>query len=74
MLADKIIRKQADKLNTALGMSEGTFIPLNTIEKIALAEPGSKLMVNEKEIVVTMSIRGLAKILFDKIKNKPTIK
>lgn len=65
---DKVIRFQADRLNGVLGMELGDFIPQCYIELILNTPVGSTINVNNRDVVVTMSMKGLCSILLNKIK------
>ncbi len=64
---DKVIRIQGDKLCESLGYEPGTKIKLETIKQIATATFGDTIILDGKEIKLTMHMIGVAKILLEKI-------
>ena len=64
----KVIRIQGDKLCESLGYAPGTKIKLETIKQIASATFGDTIILDGKELKLTMHMIGVAKILLEKIK------
>ena len=66
MTSDKVIRIQADRLDEAIGLARGEFIPLDYIRKIAEAEPGTTVKLGPHDVPITMAMKGIAIILLKK--------
>ena len=64
---DKVTRIQGDKLCGYLGLEPGTKIELDVIKQIATATFGESIILDGKEVKLSMHMIGVAKILLEKI-------
>ena len=64
----QVIRIQADKLCEMIGIPKGTFISFNLIKAISLTRVGDVVIIEGKEIPVSVHMRGVAQILVEKVK------
>ena len=67
---EKRIRIHADKLNKAIGMKPGEYISKIDIERLSNGIINEIIKINNTEVLISMSIKGLAKILLESGKIK----
>lgn len=68
---DKVIRIQGDKLCELLGYEKGTKIDVEIIRAIANSEMRDMIVIDGREIELSMRTVAIAKILLEKIENGP---
>ena len=68
---DKVIRIQGDKLCELLGYEKGTKIDVEIIRSIANSEMMDMIVIDGREIELSMRTVAIAKILLEKIENGP---
>lgn len=68
---DKVIRIQGDKLCELIGYGKGTKIDVEIIRAIANSETMDMIVIDGREIELSMRTVAIAKILLEKIENGP---
>ena len=68
---DKVIRIQGDKLCELIGYEKGTKIDVEIIRTIANSEMMDMIVIDGREIELSMRTVAIAKILLEKIENDP---
>lgn len=68
---DKVIRIQGDKLCELIGYEKGTKIDVEIIRAIANSEMMDVIVIDGREIELSMRTVAIAKILLEKIENGP---
>ena len=68
---DKVIRIQDDKLCELIGYEKGTKIDVEIIRAIANSEMMDMIVIDGREIELSMRTVAIAKILLEKIENGP---
>ena len=68
---DKVIRIQGDKLCELIGYEKGTKIDVEIIRTIANSEMRDMIVIDGREIELSMRTVAIAKILLEKIENGP---
>ena len=68
---DKVIRIQGDKLCELIGYEKGTKIDVEIIRTIANSEMMDMIVIDGREIELSMRTVAIAKILLEKIENGP---
>lgn len=68
---DKVIRIQGDKLCELIGYEKGTKIDVEIIRAIANSEMLDMIVIDGREIELSMRTVAIAKILLEKIENGP---
>jgi C-terminal processing protease CtpA/Prc len=68
---DKVIRIQGDKLCELIGYEKGTKIDVEIIRAIANSEMMDMIVIDGREIELSMRTVAIAKILLEKIENGP---
>ena len=68
---DKVIRVQGDKLCELIGYEKGTKIDVEIIRTIANSEMMDMIVIDGREIELSMRTVAIAKILLEKIENGP---
>ena len=68
---DKVIRIQGDKLCELIGYEKGTKIDVEIIRAIANSETMDMIVIDGREIELSMRTVAIAKILLEKIENGP---
>ena len=58
-----VIRVQGDKLCLMIGVKPGSKIPKEVLDRILKASLGEKIIVCDKEVVVSASMKALVEIL-----------
>ena len=68
---DKVIRIQGDKLCELIGYEKDTKIDVEIIRAIANSEMRDMIVIDGREIELSMRTVAIAKILLEKIENGP---
>ncbi len=68
---DKVIRIQGDKLCELIGYEKGTKIDVEIIRAIANSEMMDMIVIDGRDIELSMRTVAIAKILLEKIENGP---
>ena len=68
---DKVVRIQGDKLCELIGYEKGTKIDVEIIRTIANSEMMDMIVIDGREIELSMRTVAIAKILLEKIENGP---
>ena len=68
---DKVIRIHGDKLCELIGYEKGTKIDVEIIRTIANSEMMDMIVIDGREIELSMRAVAIAKILLEKIENGP---
>ena len=68
---DKVVRIQGDKLCELIGYDKGTKIDVEIIRTIANSEMMDMIVIDGREIELSMRTVAIAKILLEKIENGP---
>ena len=68
---DKVVRIQGDKLCELIGYEKGTKIDVEIIRAIANSEMMDMIVIDGREIELSMRTVAIAKILLEKIENGP---
>ena len=64
---EKVLRVQADKLASLLGLNPGTYLDRIMIKNISKAKCGDTMTIKDQKITLTPSAIGLAEVILKKI-------